>query len=122
MEIVIIVIYLISLLLVVIRRAKRLIELRNRKYYLAVAFYIASKLILCSILIMEIIVGIANDWKDLKSEQIELIIKTGLILADFSIIELFLISLETYFVLCFSAITDVFSKVYLCRCRNELKC
>lgn len=45
-------IYLISLLLVVIRRAKKLIQLRNRIYYLMVAFYIVTKLLLCSILII----------------------------------------------------------------------
>ena len=56
------VIYLVSLLLIVIRRAKKLIELHNRRYYLVIAFYIASKLIICVILTIEMIVGVANQW------------------------------------------------------------
>jgi hypothetical protein len=53
-------VYLVSLLLVTIRRAKKLLELRNRKFYLIIAFYIASKLILCLILIVQIVVGMTN--------------------------------------------------------------
>lgn len=43
-------IYLFSLLLIVVRRAKKLIELYNRRYYLVIVFYVASKLIICSVL------------------------------------------------------------------------
>lgn len=91
--VVIVFIYLFSLLLIVIRRAKKLIELYNRRYYLVIVFYIASKLIICSVLTIEMIVGVANSWENLSSDSIELMIKTGLVLADFAIIELFLISL-----------------------------
>jgi uncharacterized membrane protein len=62
-ELVITLIYLISLLLIVIRRAKKLIELRNRKYYIVIALYITSKLILSSILVINIIAGIPDKWK-----------------------------------------------------------
>ena len=48
----IVVIYLISLLLIVIRRAKKLIELHNRRYYIIIVFYIASKLIICAVLVI----------------------------------------------------------------------
>jgi hypothetical protein len=91
-EMVIAVIYLISLLLVVIRRAKKLIQLRNRIYYLIIAFYIVTKLLLCSILIIEIIAGIPEE-DNITAADIEKLFITGLVLADFSITELFLISL-----------------------------
>jgi hypothetical protein len=59
-EIVFILIYLISLTLIVMRRAKKFIESQNRKYFIVIVFYIASKLILCGILIMKVIVGLVN--------------------------------------------------------------
>jgi hypothetical protein len=92
-EIAIFVVYLVSLLLVVVRRAKRLIELRNRKYYITIAFYISTKLMLCALLIVSIVAGISDQWQNLDSADVELVIKTAFILADFAIIELFLISL-----------------------------
>lgn len=85
-EIFFILIYLISLALVTIRRAKKLLELQNRKYYMIIVFYIGSKLILCLILIVQIIVGMTNQWSNIDPDQVELIIKTGLVLADFSVI------------------------------------
>jgi hypothetical protein len=57
------------------------------------------------------IVGVANSWENLSSDSIELMIKTGLVLADFAIIELFLISLEHYFGLCLSTMKDKLSLV-----------
>jgi len=92
-EVVIISIYLISLSLVMARRAKRLMGLHNRKYYLAVVFYLGSKLILCAILVLRIIIGIPNQWTDLDANFIEIVIKNGIVLADLSIIELFLTAL-----------------------------
>ena len=59
---VIVVVYLISLLLIVIRRAKRLIVLYNRLYYLTIVFYVATKLVICAVLTVEIIVGEVNYW------------------------------------------------------------
>jgi len=112
------VIYLTCLLLIVIRRAKKLIELYNRRYYLVIVFYIASKLIICAVLTIEVIVGIANSWENLSSDNIELMIKTGLVLADFSVIELFLISLEHYFTLCLSTLKDRLSHVLIATIRN----
>lgn len=82
-----------SLLLVVVRRAKRLMDLHNRKYYMMVLFYIISKLILCAILIVQVIVGMAKSWSNIEPGQVELIIKTGIVLADFCMIELFLVAL-----------------------------
>ena len=57
------------------------------------------------------IVGVANSWENLSSDSIELMIKTGLVLADFALIELFLISLEHYFGLCLSTMKDKLSLV-----------
>lgn len=85
-EIVIIVIYLVSLLLVVMRRAKKLLDLRNRKYYVGVVFYIASKMVLCAILIVQIIVGMASQWSNIDPDKVEMLVKAGIFLADFSII------------------------------------
>lgn len=85
-EIFFVLIYLVSLMLVIIRRAKKLIILENRKYYVIIAFYIVSKMILCLILIIQIIVGMTNQWSHIDPNQVELLIKTGIVLADFSII------------------------------------
>lgn len=104
-------IYLMVMLLVVVRRAKKLIELHNRRYYLVITFYIVSKLIVCSILGIEVIVGMTSNWENLSGAQIETLIKTALVLADMSIIELFLISLENYFKLSLSPLHDTLSKV-----------
>lgn len=112
-ELVIVAIYLVSLLLVVMRRAKRLLELHNRKYYLVVVFYIASKLVLAAILVVQIIVGMANNWTNIEPAHVELFVKTALVLADLSIIELFLVALETYLSHCMFAVSDVFSRVLL---------
>lgn len=109
--VVIIVIYLISLLLIVVRRAKKLIDLYNRRYYLFILFYIATKLIICIILGIEIIVGIGNNWSNLNASHVQLLIKTGLVLSDFSIVMLFVISLQHYFNLCLSTLKDRFQKV-----------
>ena len=64
-EVVIVSIYLISLTLVVVRRAKKLFELHNRKYYVAIVFYIISKLVLCAIIVLRIIIGIPQEWKNI---------------------------------------------------------
>jgi len=93
LALVIIFIYLIALLLIVIRRAKKLIELHNRKYYFFIAFYIVTKIIVCIILGIEIIVGMASNWVNLSAAEIESMIKTAIVLANLSVIELFLISL-----------------------------
>jgi hypothetical protein len=85
-EIFFILIYLVSLTLVTIRRAKKLLELQNRKYYMIIVFYIASKLIICLILIVQIIVGMTNQWLNIDPNQVELLIKTGIVLANFSVI------------------------------------
>ena len=69
-EIVFILIYLVSLALVVMRRAKKLITSPNRKYYVAIVFYIASKLILCVILVVKVILGMANQWSDIDPDQV----------------------------------------------------
>lgn len=108
-----ILIYLVSLALVVIRRAKKLINSPNRKYYVAIVFYIASKLILCVILVVKVIVGMTNQWSNIDPDQVELILKTSLVLTNFSVIELFLIALETYLTHCFSVVSDASSKVNL---------
>lgn len=83
---VIVAIYLVCLLLIVIRRAKKLIELYNRRYYIIVIFYVASKLIICAILSIEVVFGFTNTWSNLDPVQVELLVKTGIVLADFSII------------------------------------
>lgn len=83
---VIVVIYLICLLLIIVRRAKKLLELYNRRYYLFISFYIVSKLVISAILGIEIVVGFTNDWGNLNTKTVELMIKSGIILADFSII------------------------------------
>ena len=64
-EIVFLTIYLISLALIVIRRAKKFIEARNKKYYLVIVFYIVSKMILCAILIIKIIAGMTTQWSNI---------------------------------------------------------
>jgi hypothetical protein len=79
-------IYLVSLMLVMIRRAKKLIEMHKRKYYVIVAFYIVSKLILCIVLIVQIVVGMGNQWSNIDPDQVELLVKTSLVLSNFSVI------------------------------------
>jgi hypothetical protein len=76
-----------------------------------ILFYVGSKLIICAVLIIEMIVGVAKNWENLDSDSIELMIKTGLVIADFTIIEMFLISLEHYFKLCLSTLKDRLSSV-----------
>lgn len=111
LALVIIFIYLVALLLVVVGRAKKLIELHNRRYYFFIAFYIFTKMAVCIILGIEIIVGIASGWVNLSGAQIEAMIKTAIVLANLSVIELFLISLENYFKLCLSTLHDTLTKV-----------
>lgn len=69
-EIVFILIYLISLVLIVIRRVKKFIEAHNKKYYLIIVFYIVSKLILSAILIIKVIVGMANQWSNIEPNEV----------------------------------------------------
>lgn len=73
-------------------------------------FYIATKLILCSIVLVQVLLGIPESWKEVSSAEVENIVKTGFIMGDLCVIELFLVSLETYFSLCFSAFTDAFAR------------
>ena len=120
-EIVIIAIYLICLLLVIIRRARKLIDCKNRKYYAAVVFYVLSKMIVSAIIVIQIIVGISTGWENLSPSHIELLIKTAIVLADFSVVELFLISLQAYFKLYLSALNDSPSKVTALPSRNSLR-
>ena len=108
---VIVFIYLVALLLIVVRRAKKLIELHNRRYYFIIAFYIITKIIVCIVLGIEIIVGITSNWVNLSATQIEAMVKTAIVLADLCVIELFLISLEYYFKLSLSALHDTLTKV-----------
>lgn len=58
-----------------------------------IAFYILTKLIICTIIVIQVIVDFANSDQDIKSESLELYIKTGIVLADYSLIELFFINL-----------------------------
>lgn len=67
---VIVVIYCMSLLMIVIRRAKRLIELYNRRYYLIIVFYVASKTILSVILGINIIVGFTQNEENLSIHNV----------------------------------------------------
>lgn len=46
-------------------------------------------------------------------------VKSAIVLADFSIIEMFLVSLEHYFELCLSTLKDSLSKVTLIFCREN---
>jgi hypothetical protein len=39
--------------------------MHNRKYYIVVVFYIASKLVLCAILMVQVVVGMANSWDNI---------------------------------------------------------
>lgn len=68
------------------RRVKKLMEMHNRKYYLIIVFYIASKLVLCIILVVQIIVGMANQWADIDPGKVETFVKIGILMADLSII------------------------------------
>ena len=121
LALVIVFIYLIALLLIVIRRAKKLIELHNRRYYFFIAFYIVTKVIVCIILGIEIIVGIASSWVNLSASEIESMIKTAIVLANLSVIELFLISLQNYFKLSLSTLHDTLTKVTLCIYKKQSK-
>lgn len=121
LALVIVFIYLIALLLIVIRRAKKLIELHNRRYYFFIAFYIVTKVIVCIILGIEIIVGIASSWVNLSASEIESMIKTAIVLANLSVIELFLISLQNYFKLSLSTLHDTLTKVALCIYKKQSK-
>lgn len=85
--------------------------MHNRKYYSLVLFYIASKLVLCAVLLVQVVVGMANDWDNIQPQQVELIIKAAIVLADLAIIELFLVALETYLSHCLSASSAGFSRV-----------
>ncbi len=85
-------------------------------------FYIATKLILCSIVLVQVLLGIPESWKEVSSAEVENIVKTGFIMGDLCVIELFLVSLETYFSLCFSAFTDAFARVPLPPLRSAPAC
>ena len=77
---------------------------------------------LCAILVVEIILGMANQWSNIDPAQVELIVKTGLVLADLCMVELFLVALETYLTHCFSAVADAFTKVKYLRFRSDQSC
>jgi hypothetical protein len=64
----------------------------------------------------------ASNWSNIEPSQVELFIKTAIVLADFSMIELFLVALETYLSHCLSVVTDAFSRVILKLVRNDQKC
>lgn len=84
-EIVFILIYLVSLALVMARRAKKLASSSNRSFYTFVTVYITSKIIISIILVVKIIGGMTSEWANIDPDQVELLIKTSLILANFSI-------------------------------------
>lgn len=86
-------VYLIAVLLVLVRRAKKLLQLHNKKYYFTIVLYIASKIVICAILLIQIIAGIRNDWADLSPDHVEIMLKNAIALADMAVIELFLIGL-----------------------------
>ena len=101
--VVMITIYLISTLLVLLRKFKNIYKQRfsTRTFYSLVAFYIISKMILCTVLLIEILSQIPNQWDTLKGEDIEIVLKNSIVLADMSIIELFLVALYLYLKVCF---------------------
>jgi hypothetical protein len=69
--VVIIAIYLITLLLVFFRKFRNIFKSRrsSKVYYSVVLLYIASKTILCSILLIHIITEIPK-WENIKGEDI----------------------------------------------------
>jgi hypothetical protein len=69
--VVIIAIYLLTLLLVFVRKFKHIFSSRRstKVYYSVVLLYIISKMILCSILLIHIISQIPQ-WSNIKGEDI----------------------------------------------------
>ena len=76
-----------------------------------IGFYLISKGVISIILTIKIIVGIADNWSSLYPSFIENLFLIACTFADLSIIEMFLISVEYYYLFSFSAINVENSKV-----------
>ena len=85
-------IFLISLTTILLKKIKIIIKSTPKKYYYFVLFYIVSKMILCIILEVKIIISWPNEGQTIDCQDVESIFKNSLIFADCAIIELFLIS------------------------------
>ena len=59
-------------------------------------------MILCSILLIHIITEIPK-WENIKGEDIEIVLKNSIQLADLTILQLFFFALYYYLKLCFLA-------------------
>lgn len=90
------------MLFIMIRKVKSIMKTSIKTYYVTVSFYVITKMVLCTVIMVYILKDTPNQWTNVESEQVEKIFKSGLVLADLSIVLLFLVAMEYYLRLCFS--------------------
>ena len=73
----------------------------------------------CVALGVEVLMGVAGNYLDLTPAHIEAMVKTAIVLADLSVVELFLSSLQYYFQLSLSTLRDTLSRVFTDLPRNS---
>ena len=63
-------IFLISLLIIFIKKAKVLMKSNAKLYYYFVLFYLITKNIICAFVEIKIIIGMPNNFSDIDSQNI----------------------------------------------------
>lgn len=93
----------ISLLVIMVKRSLKIWQFKVYRVFIYISFYIASKILTCTLLLIKILAGIKDQWKNLTPDSIELIFKDSIICSEISMAALFLVTFEFYYIVCMSA-------------------
>lgn len=97
-------IFSISLLIIMIKRSMKINRFKIYQVFFIIIFYIATKILTCTILLIKIIAGIPTHWDNVTAGSLELLFKDSLIFSEMSLVELFLVSFQYYVYLCLNPI------------------
>ena len=104
-------IFLIAITIALCKKVRNVMKTKVKSFYLMIMFYIVSKMVLIVIMEIKIIAGLSNDWENLTADLIEEYFKNVMVMADISIIELFLISFQYYMGQSFSLLFEFVRKL-----------
>lgn len=60
----------ISLLVIIVKRSLKISQFKVYRVFIYILFYIVSKLLTCALLLIKILAGIKDDWKNLTADSI----------------------------------------------------
>lgn len=95
-------IFLVSLVVVLLKKLKSILKPSARKYYIFVGLYISTKLTMGIYLQVKILLGIHDQFRNIDSAMVERVFDNNIALADCFVVELFLVAFEHYMALSFS--------------------